>query len=79
MGTCWGGIEEGVRIEVLNSDTNHSTKVYWIAEIVKLAGKTTHAGMHLCCIVCVCFGEGHQNLVFTPGPKSPPTVTIISI
>ncbi|XP_061621329.1 MBT domain-containing protein 1-like [Phyllopteryx taeniolatus] len=38
MGTCWGGIEEGVRIEVLNSDTNHLTKVYWIAEIVKLAG-----------------------------------------
>lgn len=40
MGTCWGGIEEGMRIEVLNSDTNHSTKVYWIAEIIKLAGKT---------------------------------------
>ncbi|XP_077481763.1 MBT domain-containing protein 1 isoform X1 [Stigmatopora argus] len=38
MGTCWEGIEEGVRIEVLNSDTNHSSKVYWIAEITKLAG-----------------------------------------
>uniref|UniRef100_A0A8C4DTS1 Mbt domain containing 1 n=1 Tax=Dicentrarchus labrax TaxID=13489 RepID=A0A8C4DTS1_DICLA len=38
MGTCWGDIEEGVRIEVLNSDTNLSTKVYWIAEIIKLAG-----------------------------------------
>lgn len=41
MGTCWGDIEEGVRIEVTNSDTNLSTKVYWIAEIIKLAGKTT--------------------------------------
>ncbi|KAE8284560.1 MBT domain-containing protein 1 [Larimichthys crocea] len=38
MGTCWGDIEEGVRIEVLNSDTSLSTKVYWIAEIIKLAG-----------------------------------------
>ncbi|XP_008287588.1 MBT domain-containing protein 1 isoform X1 [Stegastes partitus] len=38
MGTCWEDIEEGVRIEVLNSDTNLSTKVYWIAEIIKLAG-----------------------------------------
>lgn len=39
MGLCWGDVEEGVRIEVLNSDTNLSTKVYWIAEILKLAGK----------------------------------------
>uniref|UniRef100_A0A3Q2WZT5 Mbt domain containing 1 n=1 Tax=Haplochromis burtoni TaxID=8153 RepID=A0A3Q2WZT5_HAPBU len=31
-------IEVGVRIEVPNSDTNFSTKVYWIAEIIKLAG-----------------------------------------
>uniref|UniRef100_A0A3P8NIT6 FCS-type domain-containing protein n=1 Tax=Astatotilapia calliptera TaxID=8154 RepID=A0A3P8NIT6_ASTCA len=38
MGTCWGDIEVGVRIEVPNSDTNFSTKVYWIAEIIKLAG-----------------------------------------
>lgn len=41
MGMCWGDIEEGVRIEVPNSDTSLSTKVYWIAEIIKLAGKTT--------------------------------------
>uniref|UniRef100_A0A668AB23 Mbt domain containing 1 n=1 Tax=Myripristis murdjan TaxID=586833 RepID=A0A668AB23_9TELE len=38
MGTCWGDIEEGMRVEVLNSDTNLSTKVYWIAGIIKLAG-----------------------------------------
>uniref|UniRef100_A0A671VU03 Mbt domain containing 1 n=1 Tax=Sparus aurata TaxID=8175 RepID=A0A671VU03_SPAAU len=38
MGMCWGDIEEGVRIEVPNSDTSLSTKVYWIAEIIKLAG-----------------------------------------
>uniref|UniRef100_A0A7N6A4V4 FCS-type domain-containing protein n=1 Tax=Anabas testudineus TaxID=64144 RepID=A0A7N6A4V4_ANATE len=38
MGLCWGDVEEGIRIEVLNSDTNLSTKVYWIAEIIKLAG-----------------------------------------
>lgn len=44
MGLCWGDIEEGVRIEVLNSDTSLSTKVYWIAEIVKLAGETVCAG-----------------------------------
>lgn len=41
MGKCWGDIEEGVRIEVVNTDSNLSTKVYWIAEIIKLAGKTT--------------------------------------
>lgn len=39
MGRCWGDIDEGVRVEVVNSDTNLSTKVYWIAEIIKLAGK----------------------------------------
>lgn len=39
MGKCWGDIDEGVRVEVVNSDTNLSTKVYWIAEIIKLAGK----------------------------------------
>ncbi|TSK14847.1 MBT domain-containing protein 1 [Bagarius yarrelli] len=38
MGLFWGDIAEGVRVEVLNSDTNLSTKVYWIAEIVRLAG-----------------------------------------
>uniref|UniRef100_A0A8C7JDC2 Mbt domain containing 1 n=1 Tax=Oncorhynchus kisutch TaxID=8019 RepID=A0A8C7JDC2_ONCKI len=38
MGMCWGDLAEGVRVEVLNSDTNLSTKVYWIAGIVKLAG-----------------------------------------
>ncbi|KAA8581046.1 hypothetical protein FQN60_002627 [Etheostoma spectabile] len=37
MGKCWGDIEEGVRIEVVNTDSNLSTKVYWIAEIIKLA------------------------------------------
>ena len=41
MGLCWGDIEEGVRIEVPNSDTSLSTKVYWIAEIIKLAGRIT--------------------------------------
>lgn len=40
MGTSWGDIEEGVRIEVPNSDISLPTKVYWIAEIVKLAGRT---------------------------------------
>lgn len=39
MGFFWGDITEGVRVEVLNSDTNLSTKVYWIAGIVKLAGE----------------------------------------
>ena len=41
MGTCWGDLAEGVMVEVLNSDTNLSTKVYWIAGIVKLSGKNT--------------------------------------
>ncbi|XP_066442896.1 MBT domain-containing protein 1 isoform X2 [Eleutherodactylus coqui] len=38
MGTCWGDISEGVRVEVLNTDNNLSPKVFWIAVIVKLAG-----------------------------------------
>uniref|UniRef100_A0A8C7GDI0 Mbt domain containing 1 n=1 Tax=Oncorhynchus kisutch TaxID=8019 RepID=A0A8C7GDI0_ONCKI len=31
-------LAEGVIVEVLNSDTNLSTKVYWVAGIVKLSG-----------------------------------------
>lgn len=50
MGLCWGDIEEGVRIEVLNSDTNLSTKVYWIAEIIKLAGETISTSSSECTI-----------------------------
>nr|XP_006001283.1 PREDICTED: MBT domain-containing protein 1 isoform X5 [Latimeria chalumnae] len=38
MGTCWGDISEGVRLEVPNTDCNLPTKVFWIAGIVKLAG-----------------------------------------
>uniref|UniRef100_A0AAY4A3I1 FCS-type domain-containing protein n=1 Tax=Denticeps clupeoides TaxID=299321 RepID=A0AAY4A3I1_9TELE len=38
MGTCWGDLGEGVRVEVLNTDTSLSAKVYWIASIVRLAG-----------------------------------------
>ena len=44
MGTCWGDISEGVRVEVINSDTALSTKVYWIAGIVKIAGEV-HSGI----------------------------------
>ncbi|XP_054832784.1 MBT domain-containing protein 1 isoform X1 [Eublepharis macularius] len=38
MGTCWGDITEGVRVEVPNTDCSLPTKVFWIAGIVKLAG-----------------------------------------
>ncbi|KAG8546571.1 hypothetical protein GDO81_018607 [Engystomops pustulosus] len=38
MGSCWGDISEGVRVEVPNTDNNLSPKVFWIAVIVKLAG-----------------------------------------
>ncbi|XP_039418533.1 MBT domain-containing protein 1 isoform X2 [Corvus cornix cornix] len=38
MGTCWGDIAEGVRVEVPNTDCSLPTKVFWIAGIVKLAG-----------------------------------------
>ncbi|XP_073462795.1 MBT domain-containing protein 1 isoform X3 [Aquarana catesbeiana] len=38
MGNCWGDIAEGVRVEVLNTDQSLTTKVFWIAVIVKLAG-----------------------------------------
>ncbi|XP_063077948.1 MBT domain-containing protein 1 isoform X2 [Engraulis encrasicolus] len=38
MGTSWGDITEGVRVEVANADSNLPTKVYWIASIIKLAG-----------------------------------------
>lgn len=39
MGTCWGDISEGVRVEVPNTDCSLPTKVFWIAGIVKLAGE----------------------------------------
>ncbi|XP_029456527.1 MBT domain-containing protein 1 isoform X3 [Rhinatrema bivittatum] len=38
MGNCWGDISEGVRVEVPNTDCSLPTKVFWIAEIIKLAG-----------------------------------------
>ncbi|XP_070793715.1 MBT domain-containing protein 1 isoform X2 [Pituophis catenifer annectens] len=38
MGTCWGDISEGVRVEVPNTDCSLSAKVFWIAGILKLAG-----------------------------------------
>ncbi|XP_075297198.1 MBT domain-containing protein 1 isoform X3 [Opisthocomus hoazin] len=38
MGTRWGDISEGVRVEVPNTDCSLPTKVFWIAGIVKLAG-----------------------------------------
>lgn len=48
MGTSWGDITEGVRIEVPNSDSSLPMKVYWIASIIKLAGKSNRGnlGMH---------------------------------
>uniref|UniRef100_A0A3Q0QWJ3 Mbt domain containing 1 n=1 Tax=Amphilophus citrinellus TaxID=61819 RepID=A0A3Q0QWJ3_AMPCI len=38
MGKSWGGIGEGIRVEVPNTDTGLPMKVYWIATIIKLAG-----------------------------------------
>ncbi|XP_076864370.1 MBT domain-containing protein 1-like isoform X5 [Brachyhypopomus gauderio] len=38
MGTSWQDVTEGIRVEVLNSDSSFSMKVYWIASIIKLAG-----------------------------------------
>uniref|UniRef100_A0A8C2WB98 FCS-type domain-containing protein n=1 Tax=Cyclopterus lumpus TaxID=8103 RepID=A0A8C2WB98_CYCLU len=38
MGASWGGVSEGVRVEVTNTDSSLPIKVYWIAGIVKLAG-----------------------------------------
>ncbi|XP_066530911.1 MBT domain-containing protein 1-like isoform X2 [Hoplias malabaricus] len=38
MGNWWDDISEGIRVEVLNSDSVLPTKVYWIASIIKLAG-----------------------------------------
>lgn len=39
MGKSWDDISEGVRVEVLNTDSGLPMKVYWIASIIKLAGK----------------------------------------
>ncbi|XP_037545119.1 MBT domain-containing protein 1 [Nematolebias whitei] len=38
MGKSWDDISEGVRVEVLNTDSGLPMKVYWIASIIKLAG-----------------------------------------
>lgn len=42
MGKSWGGISEGIRVEVPNTDSGLPMKVYWIAGIIKLAGTHTH-------------------------------------
>lgn len=41
MGKSWGGITEGIRVEVPNTDSSLPMKVYWIASIIKLAGTCT--------------------------------------
>uniref|UniRef100_A0A8C8HJZ5 FCS-type domain-containing protein n=1 Tax=Oncorhynchus tshawytscha TaxID=74940 RepID=A0A8C8HJZ5_ONCTS len=38
MGTSWGDLAEGVRVEVPNTDSGLPMKVYWIAGVIKLAG-----------------------------------------
>uniref|UniRef100_A0A8C5FTE6 MBT domain-containing protein 1-like n=1 Tax=Gadus morhua TaxID=8049 RepID=A0A8C5FTE6_GADMO len=38
MGTSWGDISEGVRVEVPNTDSGLPMRVYWIAGIIKLSG-----------------------------------------
>uniref|UniRef100_A0A673ZPI4 Mbt domain containing 1 n=1 Tax=Salmo trutta TaxID=8032 RepID=A0A673ZPI4_SALTR len=38
MGTSWGDLAEGVRVEVPNTDSGLPVKVYWIAGVIKLAG-----------------------------------------
>ncbi|XP_024920367.1 MBT domain-containing protein 1-like isoform X3 [Cynoglossus semilaevis] len=38
MRKLWKDISEGVRVEVLNTDSGLNMKVYWIAAVVKLAG-----------------------------------------
>uniref|UniRef100_A0A3P8YGE4 FCS-type domain-containing protein n=1 Tax=Esox lucius TaxID=8010 RepID=A0A3P8YGE4_ESOLU len=38
MGTSWGDIAEGVRVEVPNTDSGLPMTVYWIATVIKLAG-----------------------------------------
>ncbi|AWP19502.1 putative MBT domain-containing protein 1-like [Scophthalmus maximus] len=38
MGKSWDDIGEGVRVEVLNTDSGLPMKVYWIAGVIKLAG-----------------------------------------
>ncbi|KAK6311513.1 hypothetical protein J4Q44_G00171770 [Coregonus suidteri] len=38
MGTSWGDLAEGVRVEVPNTDSGLPIKVYWIAGVIKLAG-----------------------------------------
>ncbi|KAG7506098.1 MBT domain-containing protein 1-like isoform X1 [Solea senegalensis] len=38
MEKWWRDISEGVRLEVLNSDSSLPMKVYWIAAVIKLAG-----------------------------------------
>lgn len=42
MRKLWKDISEGVRVEVLNTDSGLNMKVYWIAAVVKLAGTHTH-------------------------------------
>lgn len=53
MGTSWGDLAEGVRVEVPNTDSGLPMKVYWIAGVIKLAGNKAapenplHSKMHL--------------------------------
>ena len=39
MSDGWDQITEGMKVEVINTDCDLSYPVYWIASVVKLAGK----------------------------------------
>ena len=39
MSDMWGNITEGMKVEIPNTDIDLPAKVYWIASVVKIAGK----------------------------------------
>ena len=59
MGTSWGDICEGVRVEVPNTDSGLPMKVYWIAGVIKLAGEqrlktsTSKVNWKYYCLACL--------------------------
>ena len=39
MSDCWESIAVGMKVEVVNTDCDLPTTVYWIATVIRLAGK----------------------------------------
>ena len=56
MSDCWENISVGMKVEVVNSDCDLASTVYWIATVIRLTGKAASfiiQEVHVLLPVCI--------------------------